>query len=53
MHPTNADFGRRLFTKKTSTWRAFVWIVLGGANEEQPQQWVPREHVLLLKVDSR
>lgn len=29
------------------------WIVLGGASEGQPQQWVPREHVLLLKVDAR
>ena len=28
------------------------WIVLGGAREGQPQQWIPREHVLLLRVDA-
>jgi hypothetical protein len=26
------------------------WIVLGGSSETQPQQWIPRDHVLLLKV---
>jgi hypothetical protein len=26
------------------------WIVLGGATETEPQQWIPREHVLLLRV---
>ncbi len=28
------------------------WIVLGGQSAGQPQQWVPREHVLLLRVES-
>jgi hypothetical protein len=26
------------------------WIVLEGANPSEPQQWIPREHVLLLRV---
>jgi len=26
------------------------WIVLSGSREGDPQQWIPREHVLLLKV---
>jgi hypothetical protein len=26
------------------------WIVLGGATETEPQHWIPRRHVLLLKV---
>lgn len=29
------------------------WIVLGGQREGEPQQWIPREHVLLLRVDVR
>jgi hypothetical protein len=29
------------------------WIVLAGSAEGQPQQWIPRENVLLLKVDAR
>jgi hypothetical protein len=28
------------------------WIVLDGSSEGQPQQWIPREHVLLLKVET-
>ena len=28
------------------------WIVLGGAAENAPQQWIPRENVLLLRVDA-
>lgn len=40
-----------------SVWGPFVlmndqWIVLGGQREGQPQQWIPREHVLLLRVES-
>ena len=26
------------------------WIVLEGASPSEPQQWIPREHVLLLRV---
>ena len=26
------------------------WVVLDGATPSEPQQWVPREHVLLLRV---
>jgi hypothetical protein len=27
------------------------WIVLDGLREGRPQQWIPRENVLLLQVD--
>ena len=26
------------------------WIVLDGASPSEPQQWIPREHVLLLRI---
>lgn len=30
MHPTNADFGRRLFSRRTTATRGYMWICAGG-----------------------